>query len=275
MKSQWFGHVRGAFTGAQESREGALNMAHGGTLFLDEIGDIPLEVQRLLIDAVETRNFRPLGAHDLQHSDFQLICATNRDIQQMIANRELSQDFYFRFSVFSYEIPPLRERPEDIEVILDELLETGNYQRLKLSETSRMELLNQLGNTFMPGNIRSIQNILSHLEVAAVHAGTALTPQEIQRYFRQNPENSRDQEFDTLLRQILRLWPHTHLAQQGRKWKEVLLEESLRHLGRMEEYQKPGGFPHITKLARQLGMDDKTIRSKLEELGMLNTETTP
>ena len=100
VKSQLFGHVKGAFTGAETQKSGMLEEADGGTLFLDEIGDIPLEVQRLLINAVESKRFRALGSLDLQESDFQLICATNRDGEEMLQTSELSQDFHFRISSF-------------------------------------------------------------------------------------------------------------------------------------------------------------------------------
>jgi len=116
-----FGSVEGIATGTKENR-GFFEQADGGTLFLDEIGDISMPAQRLLIQALVNKKYRPLGSDIEKESNFQLILATKRDINEMILNGQLGQDFYDRFSAAEYTIPPLRERPEDIPILVDSLI---------------------------------------------------------------------------------------------------------------------------------------------------------
>jgi len=114
LESELFGHEKGSFTGAQYRRKGKIELAHGGTLFLDEIGDISPKMQIDLLRVIETRSFTRLGGNKEIESDFRLVCATNRNLEQLVAEGEFREDLYYRIKVFSVEIPPLRERRDDI-----------------------------------------------------------------------------------------------------------------------------------------------------------------
>ncbi|MCH2269047.1 MAG: sigma 54-interacting transcriptional regulator [SAR324 cluster bacterium] len=263
VKSQLFGHVKGAFTGAETQKSGMLEEADGGTLFLDEIGDIPLEVQRLLIDAVESKRFRTLGSLDVQESDFQLICATNRDVEEMLQTNELSQDFHFRISSFRYIIPPLRERPEDVPVILADPQETEHYLKLEFEETAMDELIRRLQQSSLSGNVRDVQRILDHLVLQSqMPQSHALTQKEISNYFAENREPTQDEFFVDTVQELLQQWPQTSFAKRGEKWRDALLDVALKGLAERPEYKKKSGELNIHKLATILGVDHKTIKSR-------------
>src|SRR5205814_8039241 len=118
LESELFGHERGAFTGAITQKIGRLELADQGTLFLDEVGDIPLEIQSKLLRALQEREFERLGSTQTRKVSVRLVAATNRDLEKMIAAREFRSDLYYRLNVFPIRIPPLRERKEDIPVLV-------------------------------------------------------------------------------------------------------------------------------------------------------------
>ena len=266
VKSQLFGHVKGAYTGADKETSGMLAEANGGTLFLDEIGDIPMEAQRLLIDAVESKTFRKLGSQDLHQSDFQLLCATNRDIDEMLKNNTLSQDFYYRISSYPYLIPPLRERPEDIPVILEDLLETPNYQSLVFEETVSEELVRCLQKSSLSRNIRDVQKILDHFVLQSqMPEPHSLTSKEIHEYFEENREPTQDENFAETIFKSLSQWQQTSYAKRGEKWRDTVLDVALKDLVGSPEYKKRNGGLNFSKLKTLLGVDQKTIKSRLEK----------
>jgi DNA-binding NtrC family response regulator len=269
LRSQLFGHVKGAFTGADSDQEGALAQADGGTLFLDEIGDIPARVQRLLINAVEKKEFRPMGSNDINHSDFRLICATNRDIKEMLKNDELSQDFYNRIRSCEYEIPPLRERKEDITAILDDLLQTDtNYNNLGFEEPAKETLIKQIKQLSLPGNIRDIQRILDHLTIQSSEPKEhTLTENEIESYFRDIEEPTQTDMFSAMVHRLLKIWPHTLYAYKDYKMQDALLEVSLKKLIKDKEFRKKNGELNMNRISKLLGIDNKTIKSRLRKFG--------
>ncbi len=118
MESILFGYEKGVFTGADKTREGLIKQANGGTLFLDEIGELPLIVQKNFLRVLQEHRFRPLGSSKEIESDFRLISATNRDLQKMVVDKHFREDLLFRVKTFSIDIPPLRERPEDIKELV-------------------------------------------------------------------------------------------------------------------------------------------------------------
>jgi DNA-binding NtrC family response regulator len=265
IKSQLFGHTRGAFTGADQETDGILLKADGGVVFLDEIGDISVEVQRLLINAVEKKEFRRFGGSEMIRSDFRLICATNRDINEMLKNNELSQDFYNRIRSCEYTIPPLRERKEDIPIIVGGLLATdSNYKKLSFTEDVLDELIAKLKQLSLPGNIRDIQRMLDHLTIQAnqpkVHE---LTIDEIKAYFEKIAEPTQTDEFVTLIHQLVKIWPHTVYADNKRKLSDVFTETALLKLSSDPYFKKKSGVLNIDRISKRLGIDGKTIKSKL------------
>jgi len=160
LESELFGHERGAFTGAIAQKIGRLELADKGSLFLDEIGDIPLEIQPKLLRALQEREFERLGSNRTQQVDVRLVAATNRDLEQMMENREFRSDLYYRLNVFPIRIPPLRERPEDIPLLVRYF--TQKYGRImhKKIESIPTTAMRKLSVWHWPGNIRELENFI-------------------------------------------------------------------------------------------------------------------
>ncbi len=189
LEAELFGHVRGAFTGAVQSRVGRINNAHGGTLFLDEIGDLPLGMQSKLLRFLQEGEVQRLGSSDVFRVDVRVICATNINLTQSVKQKTFRQDLYYRISVFPVELPPLRERIEDIGPLAEQFLSNFCLEarvELKKLSASSIALLRQ---THWPGNVRELQHaverafILSgnepHLHVE--HFSSVADPGEISK----------------------------------------------------------------------------------------------
>ena len=157
FESELFGHEKGAFTGALSTHIGLVEAARGGTLFLDEIGDIPLQLQVKLLRLLETGTFRRVGSARTQQADFRLVCATHRNLSEMVRRGDFRQDLFYRINIFAIELPPLRDRPEDIPLLSETLL-----QRLPTGRDLGIsrEALNILSRYEFPGNVRELRNIL-------------------------------------------------------------------------------------------------------------------
>jgi formate hydrogenlyase transcriptional activator len=172
LESELFGHERGAFTGAIAQKVGRLELADQGSLFLDEVGDIPLEIQPKLLRALQEREFERLGSNQTKKVDVRLVAATNRDLEKMMESREFRSDLYYRLNVFPIRIPPLRERPEDIPLLVRYF--TQKYGRLmnKEIESIPAAAMRKLSSWHWPGNIRELENFIER-SVILTH-GTAL-----------------------------------------------------------------------------------------------------
>ena len=267
VKSKLFGHAKGAYTGALDDYIGMLAEADGGTLFLDEIGDIPYDAQRLLIDALESKVFNPLNSSKVMESEFQLICATNKDLNEMVAINQIAKDFSARFTVFDFTIPPLRERPDDIPVIIEGLLEAPDYQGFELEDMALKKLLSYLKKSHLEKNIRDIRRILDHLFLDSQKPQPhSLTPKEVTKYFEENREPTRDDDFTDAVRQSLLHWDHTNHAERGKKWRDTFVDVALKILSERPEYKKRVGGLHIRNLSKMLGIDPKTINKRLESI---------
>ena len=163
VRNDLFGHIKGAFTGATGSREGAFRQAHTGTLFIDEIGELPLDLQPRLLRVLETREVTPIGADKPIRVDVRVITATHRDLEAMIQTGAFRADLFYRLSVVPIELPALREMPEDIPLITRCLC-----QRLQLNCRLSTAAMTALQNYSWPGNVRELRNVL---ERAAVLCG--------------------------------------------------------------------------------------------------------
>src|SRR5580658_9515786 len=160
LESELFGHEKGAFTGAITQKLGRMELADQGTLFLDEVGDIPIEIQPKLLRALQEREFERLGSTHTRKVNVRLVAATNRDLEKMVANREFRSDLYYRLNVFPIRIPPLRERPEDIPLLVRYF--TQKYGRLmnKEIESIPAAAMRKLSSWHWPGNIRELENFI-------------------------------------------------------------------------------------------------------------------
>ena len=160
LESELFGHERGAFTGAISQKIGRFELADKGTLFLDEIGDIPLELQPKLLRVLQEREFERLGSTRTVKVDVRLVTATNRDLSQMIANREFREDLFYRINVFPIALPPLRDRREDIPVLVRYFTQKYARRMNKRIETIPGESMEALAKWNWPGNVRELENFL-------------------------------------------------------------------------------------------------------------------
>lgn len=165
LESELFGHEQGAFTGAVKTRRGRLEMADKGTLFLDEVGEIPLKMQIDLLRVLEERKFLRVGGSQTVESDFRLISATHRDLPQLIQKERFRQDFFYRINVITIPIPPLRERPEDIELLADYFLTKVARETGKEIEGFTPQARQILTSYTWPGNVRELKNVIERAVV--------------------------------------------------------------------------------------------------------------
>jgi transcriptional regulator with PAS, ATPase and Fis domain len=167
LEAELFGYKKGAFTGAVADKKGLIELANGGTLFLDEIGDLPLGLQAKLLKFLETYEFIPLGDVQKKKVDIRLISATNKNLEELIEEGKFREDLYYRLSVIELKIPPLRERKEDIPVLVYYFLEQASKQHNKKIKGITNEALSYLLNYDWPGNVRELRNVIERAVILA------------------------------------------------------------------------------------------------------------
>ncbi|MGA2245123.1 MAG: sigma 54-interacting transcriptional regulator [Verrucomicrobiota bacterium] len=160
MESELFGHERGAFTGAVSQRIGRFEMADGGTLFLDEIGDIPLELQPKLLRVLQEQEFERIGSPQTTRVNVRIVAATSRDLPRMVTDREFRADLYYRLNIFPLRAPALRERPEDIPVLVRHFVQLFSSRTGRRVTEVPVETMNALLRCSWPGNVRELQNVI-------------------------------------------------------------------------------------------------------------------
>jgi transcriptional regulator with PAS, ATPase and Fis domain len=158
FESEFFGHRKGAFTGATRDKAGFFDVAHKGTLFLDEVGELSPTMQVKLLRALESREYIPLGDQTPKHADVRIVAATNRNLAEDVRTGGIRQDFFYRINVVAITLPPLRERREDIPLLIDHVLES--YKTGTTPVTLPATILAALYRYDWPGNIRELQNVL-------------------------------------------------------------------------------------------------------------------
>ena len=239
IEAELFGYEKGAFTGANQRRIGRFEMADGGTLFLDEIGDIPLSLQVKLLRVLESGMYRPVGDIEARSADFRLVCATHRDLDQMVAAGSFRRDLYFRINTFPIAMPPLRERSEDIELLCDTLL--ANSAK-RLSEGA-LQLLQQHD---FPGNIRELRNIVERAVLLA--DGVQIEAKHLPAY----------------LGGARASVPAPPLPTQAWPWGDALLPlEEVEHRYLRWVYEAHPGDRKA--LAERLGVSERTLYRKLRQ----------
>ena len=165
LESELFGHERGAFTGAITQKTGRLELADEGSLFLDEIGDIPLELQPKLLRVLQEREFERLGSTRTKKVDARVVAATHRNLEEMIVERQFRSDLYYRLNVFPIYIPPLRERPQDIPLLVRHFVQQFAQRMNKTVEAISSDTMLALTRYSWPGNIRELQNVIERAVV--------------------------------------------------------------------------------------------------------------
>jgi DNA-binding NtrC family response regulator len=167
MESELFGYTKGAFTGAVAAKLGMLEMANGGTVFFDEVGELPLELQVKLLRVLQEKEFRPVGGLSSRKSDFRVICASNRDLGVEVDHGRFRRDLFYRINVVTLRLSPLRERKEDIPVLVDHFLQRYGRQYSLTKET-----MDAILSYDWPGNVRELENCIQHM--VAMNSGPLL-----------------------------------------------------------------------------------------------------
>jgi transcriptional regulator with GAF, ATPase, and Fis domain len=165
LESELFGHVRGAFTNAIHHREGRFTLADGGTIFLDEIGDMSTNLQVKLLRVLQDRTFEPVGSSKTTAVDVRVIAATNQDLEQAIREKRFREDLFYRLNVIPIEVPPLRDRPEDIPLLAQHFLEVACLDKGHGPEGIAREALDRLCAHSWPGNVRELENLMERLVI--------------------------------------------------------------------------------------------------------------
>jgi DNA-binding NtrC family response regulator len=246
LSSELFGHSRGAFTSALRDRRGLVEEADGGTLFLDEIGDMDLGAQAQLLKVIEERTFRRIGETEMRASDFRLLCASHRDLLADVGAGRFRSDLYFRINVFPIEVPPLRERADDLESLTSHLLASFGAAPTRLDAAA----LSLLRSHPWPGNVRELRNAL--LRALLLARGGVLQPE----HFPGIGVRSRP----LITHPDLRPSPSTPIAtHDDAKLRARIADAMTRHDG------------NRTRVARTLGMSRTTLYRHLERLGLNRT----
>jgi len=180
LESEIFGYVKGAFTGAERDKPGRFQEAEGGTLFLDEIGDLPLMLQAKLLRVIEEKEYYPLGARHIKKADVRIISATNRGLEKLVAERLFREDLFYRLNVLRLELPPIKERREDLPLLIHHILrQLCNAKARSLADLSH-KTMEILLNFDYPGNVRELENILEHALIVSKH--DVIRPQHLPEY---------------------------------------------------------------------------------------------
>jgi transcriptional regulator with GAF, ATPase, and Fis domain len=250
LESELFGHERGAYTGAVARTLGRFERANRGTLFLDEIGDLPLELQPKLLRVMQERQFERLGGAATIHSDVRVICATHRNLFEMIDERQFRADLFYRLSVFPIELPSLRDRPEDIRLLVHHFVtDYAARMRKPITDISE-EFMAALVRHSWPGNVRELQNVIERSVILATGAVLNGSPPEL-------PHPRQDESE----------WPKVSEL--------VTLEDAERlHILRALEQVK-GVIGGRTGAAVKLGLPRTTLIGKMKRLGINLSERSP
>jgi len=248
--SEFFGHERGAFTGAVNPRDGAFALANGGTLFLDEIGELPMALQAQLLRAIQEHTYKRVGSNNWQHTDFRLICATNRDLQQEVANGRFRPDLYYRIASWVCKLPPLRERTEDILPLVCYFLQelAPDEAMIELDEPVRNYLLKR----DYPGNVRDLRQLMARIGHRHVGPGP-ITVGDIPEEERPLVDLAKGDWCDARFEQAIR-----HALVLGEGLKEIshkATETAIRIALGDEE-------GNLQRAARKLGVTDRALQMR-------------
>nr|MBF0685202.1 sigma-54-dependent Fis family transcriptional regulator [Pseudomonas sp.] len=270
LESELFGHEKGAFTGAISSRAGRFELAEGGTLFLDEIGDMPLPMQVKLLRVLQERTFERVGSNRTQSADVRIIAATHKDLEKMIEDGSFREDLYYRLNVFPIEMAPLRERVEDIPLLMNELISRMEHEKrgsIRFNSAAIMSLCRH----DWPGNVRELANLVERM--AIMHPYGVIGVMELPKKFRHVDDD--DEQYAASLHEemeeraainapVVASDAHAMLPAEGLDLKEYLgnLEQGLIH----QALEDAGGV--VARAAERLRIRRTTLVEKMRKYGM-------
>jgi two-component system nitrogen regulation response regulator GlnG len=266
LESELFGHEKGAFTGADRRRIGKFEQVSSGTLFLDEIGDMPLALQAKILRLLQEQSFERVGGNETVRTDVRLIAATHRDLTAWSAEGKFRPDLYYRLGVFTIHLPPLRERGEDLPMLVQHYLRRFRRELGREVREVAAEALERLRAYPWPGNIRELQSVLKQALLQA--SGTVLLTAFLPDLFSGTGEAGStaapksDLDLEAFIRQRLGPDAHDLYAESHRQVDRFLLPCVLEYTG---------GNQH--QAARLLGIARQTLRLKLRDLGLHVTQS--
>jgi formate hydrogenlyase transcriptional activator len=263
VESELFGHMRGAFTGALERHIGRFELADGGTLFLDEVSELPLETQVKLLRVLQEQEFEPVGSNKTIKVNVRIIAATNRDLEELVAEGRFRSDLYYRLNVLPLELPPLRQRSSDIPQLVSCFLERFSNKFGRKIDVVPKETMDLLMDYAWPGNIRELQNIIERAVVLATGHVLSLDTAFL-------PKSSLPSEISHALSAKAPKSNH-----QNKEGSAHSTEESFPSLKQMERshilaaLKRSAGMIDGPKgAARILNLHPNTLRSKMAKLGI-------
>jgi len=265
MESELFGHEKGAFTGATERKRGKLELASKGTLFLDEIGDMSIRLQSKLLRVLQERQFERLGGHELIKTNMRVIAATHQNLEILIKNSEFRTDLYYRLKVFLINISPLRERREDIPILVEHFLRKGCEEMAVGRKVVNSEVMNVLKHFDWPGNIRELENTIKSLMITNI-TGTITLDSLPKNLFKKqtlsvlnNLEEIVSDKIETIVKDCIEFEKNSLMAD--------VLNQIERPLLRIVLSQTKWNQQRAAKI---LGINRNTLRKKIEILNLKN-----
>lgn len=264
LESELFGHEKGSFTGADRRRIGKFEQCNGGTILLDEIGDMPLALQAKILRVLQEQSFERVGGNETVRTDVRLIAATHRDLKALAADGKFRPDLYYRLSVFTIHLPPLRDRAEDLPMLVQHYLRRFGRELGREIEEIAPEAMERLRSYSWPGNIRELQSVVKQALLQA--HGSVLLPSFLPEFAPNSAESaplaSADLELETFILQRLQPDSRDLYAQAHGQLDRFLLARVLEYTG---------GSQH--QAARLLGIARQTLRLKLRDLGLRVTQS--
>jgi Nif-specific regulatory protein len=266
LESELFGHVRGAFTGAVRDKVGRFEAANGGTLFLDEIGTLDAQLQVKLLRALQEREFEKVGDHQSIKVDARVIAATNLDLENEVRKGNFREDLYYRLNVVTVHLPPLRNRREDVPILIDHFLDRYNKENDRnLSKISR-QVMNTLLRYPWPGNVRELENAIERAVVLSTGDDfvDALLPLNIRMFAQQMRNDPQDESMDAMAARLAAEAIKHYGLREGEVY-DLVIGEVERHLLR-EALSYNDGVK--VRTADFLGINRNTLNKKVKELGL-------
>jgi two-component system response regulator HydG len=265
LESELFGHVKGAFTGASHDRPGKFAAASRGTLFLDEIAEMTVTSQAKLLRVLEEKKVTPLGSEKAVSADTRIIAATNKNLVELVKEKRLREDLYYRLCGIEIKMPPLRERVEDIPLLAIHFLKKASVQQKRENPLClSSEALNMLMTFAWPGNVRQLEQAL--LAATALCEGDEIVPDNFPAWFREAVTSAGKQE-------ITYLSTNPHVETESRPEKDSRLlkdEDRRRYLEALQATKYRGtGRWNVSSAARQLGIPRETLCYHLKKLRLL------